>query len=1025
MKYDAFISYRHLEKDMYVAKRVHRALETAKIPKKIQKEIGRKKINRVFRDQEELPIGSDLGSNIEAALREAEFLVVICSPQTKESYWVMKEIDTFISMHGRDNILAVLVDGEPGDSFPAQILTDENGNPVEPLAADVRGENKKTIKRKLKTEGMRLAAAILKVDYDDLKQRHKERQMRKAIGVSISVAAVITALAVGFGLYNAYNLDKINAEYQQKLINESKVLAAQSDNALENGDRTTAVLLAMEGLPQEGVERPFVEESMDALSNALDCYDIGDEMVADGILTHNLQVEDFNLNEDASKLISCDNSGFVYVWDLENQKELFEIQPRYTEAGDLEKIKEIGFSKDLNIVCTNSGVYGYDNEGNETYHVEAEGYGFYFSAIRDVNDSVYVITSTETQLWILDANTGEITKKYDNHLDDYYFDEASFSKDGNYLAISHFFTTYDQEEEILNCCTIYNLNTDEYVDVPITAGYTIDLKADVDGSSFYVFSINSDSLMAYEDAPMYLQKIDYQTGEVLWEQPAVYEGTVFASNNSMIAVGERETDDGNRESLVAIAGTQSVYVYNGMTGEAINTINVGDSLLRLAFNIYGTRLAVGTANGKLSYFPVDANTSYMNSATDITDEQMMDFHMANGVLVARCYRSPDLLIMRYKPDDSLMYSFEAEGSSTYTDDYSPDGSTYVTRSSTDSENYDKGDDIVVHDSLTGEVKASVHIDDMFSSFLLGSVKYVDDDHIYLIGSSGTVYRYTISKDKLDSLEILDDSISSECYYSENREYILVYGIREYGVIKTSDMKVVDKGTISDDFSEPYMDGAILTPDGAMIYYIDSEKKLHSFDISSGKNELLLKDYHCNSLSISEDGQKLAVATSDGKLRLFAQSNFKQVDELEFYSSKIGLNSNLIKFSPDSNLLVIQGEDLYVKIYDLEKKEVVFTAPYQVNEITSLTFDNESNRLALSSGLGMFVIDLNTYGLLAYINNAQMYIPHHQIIISRGNYGYSDVYAFKFKELDELIAIAKEKYGDCELTDAQKAKYGVQ
>ena len=43
MKYDAFISYRHLEKDMYVAKKVHRALETAKIPKKIQKEIGRKK----------------------------------------------------------------------------------------------------------------------------------------------------------------------------------------------------------------------------------------------------------------------------------------------------------------------------------------------------------------------------------------------------------------------------------------------------------------------------------------------------------------------------------------------------------------------------------------------------------------------------------------------------------------------------------------------------------------------------------------------------------------------------------------------------------------------------------------------------------------------------------------------------------------------------------------------------------------------------------------------------------------------
>ena len=118
MKYDAFISYRHLERDMFVAKGVHKALETAKIPKRIQKETGRKKINRVFRDQEELPIGSDLGNNIDLALRESEFLIVICSPKTKESYWVMKEIDTFISLHGRENVLAVLVEGEPEDSFP-------------------------------------------------------------------------------------------------------------------------------------------------------------------------------------------------------------------------------------------------------------------------------------------------------------------------------------------------------------------------------------------------------------------------------------------------------------------------------------------------------------------------------------------------------------------------------------------------------------------------------------------------------------------------------------------------------------------------------------------------------------------------------------------------------------------------------------------------------------------------------------------------------------------------------------------
>ena len=125
MKYDAFISYRHLEKDMLVAKGIHKALETAKIPRAIRKETGRKKINRVFRDQEELPIGSDLGTNIELALSESEFLIVICSPATKESDWVMKEIDTFIATHSREKILAVLADGEPAEMFRLKILKEQ------------------------------------------------------------------------------------------------------------------------------------------------------------------------------------------------------------------------------------------------------------------------------------------------------------------------------------------------------------------------------------------------------------------------------------------------------------------------------------------------------------------------------------------------------------------------------------------------------------------------------------------------------------------------------------------------------------------------------------------------------------------------------------------------------------------------------------------------------------------------------------------------------------------------------------
>lgn len=62
--YDAFISYSHSEPDAFAAKKLHSMLEHYHIPGKLQKISGKKKISRVFRDREELPLSSDLGANI-------------------------------------------------------------------------------------------------------------------------------------------------------------------------------------------------------------------------------------------------------------------------------------------------------------------------------------------------------------------------------------------------------------------------------------------------------------------------------------------------------------------------------------------------------------------------------------------------------------------------------------------------------------------------------------------------------------------------------------------------------------------------------------------------------------------------------------------------------------------------------------------------------------------------------------------------------------------------------------------------
>ncbi|MBQ2183953.1 MAG: toll/interleukin-1 receptor domain-containing protein, partial [Lachnospiraceae bacterium] len=150
VKYDAFISYRHCELDSFVSENLHKKLENFKLPKSVLKKMGlkKKKIERVFRDEAELPLSDNLSEPIMAALNNAEFLIVICTPRLPLSQWCKKEIETFVTTHDRKHVLLVLAEGEPDESFPEILLYEDvvekdlNGNDVtirrtrEPLAAD-------------------------------------------------------------------------------------------------------------------------------------------------------------------------------------------------------------------------------------------------------------------------------------------------------------------------------------------------------------------------------------------------------------------------------------------------------------------------------------------------------------------------------------------------------------------------------------------------------------------------------------------------------------------------------------------------------------------------------------------------------------------------------------------------------------------------------------------------------------------------------------------------------------------------
>lgn len=261
VSYDAFISYRHNETDSKVAMKLQQELEHLRVPKGVTTKPGHKPIQRVFVDEGELSSCADLGMQIREALKNSEYLIVICSPATPDSPWVNSEIETFLEYHDRSHILAVLTDGEPDVSFP-KLLKKGKGHD-EALAADARGANTAECLKRMKKEALfRVAAPILGTTYDTLKQRRQNYVMKR-----IAFTAVFaTLILAGFLSFSLWQTAQIKKQYTESRKNQAKVLAAESIASYEKGDITKALELALTVLPEDDTNEALVPEQRYALN---------------------------------------------------------------------------------------------------------------------------------------------------------------------------------------------------------------------------------------------------------------------------------------------------------------------------------------------------------------------------------------------------------------------------------------------------------------------------------------------------------------------------------------------------------------------------------------------------------------------------------------------------------------------------------------------------------------------------------------------------------------------------------------
>lgn len=202
-KYFAFISYS--THDTKWGKRIHKKLESYSMPATLCSKHGwkRKPLNPIFFAPYDIQPGG-LTEELKNRLRQSRNLIVICSPNSAQSYYVGLEIEFFHQLGRTKNIHFFIIDGEPnsGDKFTECFnpKVKQLGIP-EILGANIHEKVYRLPWLNRERAYVQIVTKLLGVEFDSIWQRHR-RMLRQRIALwFIGMAAVLAAL-IGTWLTN-------------------------------------------------------------------------------------------------------------------------------------------------------------------------------------------------------------------------------------------------------------------------------------------------------------------------------------------------------------------------------------------------------------------------------------------------------------------------------------------------------------------------------------------------------------------------------------------------------------------------------------------------------------------------------------------------------------------------------------------------------------------------------------------------------------------------------------------------------
>ena len=1021
--YNAFISYKHAPLDIKIAEHVQRQLEHFHVPHNLKGKIQHEKITRIFRDKDELPITSDLTETLTNALEKSEYLIVICSTNTKESMWVKREIQTFLKTHTKDKIFTVLCDGEPQDVIPEELTTgekeiiDSNGFshminvPVEPLSCDYRLPRARADREELP----RLAAGLLGCSYDELQRRRRQYRLRRA---GMIVAAAFAGV-LAFGGYMLYSRMQINKAYMESLRTRSVYLANESRQLLDNGKRADAIQLALAALPADKKDKtPVTAPAIRAISDATGAYtsNRGLEFTPAWNYKCKYAVKTSIVSEDLSYLGALDDAGNIYCWDTETRNLVFE------KACFEEPVRIDLPNKETFVITYSHKVEAYNIPSGKhmwTYTPESSSailtHYIHFT-ISDV--FLYVGGCEVVKFSLRDGAVKESYQLKEKTLLNSVYNPA-VSPDGKKIAYSDDTLTTEDSIKI----HIYDVETKKDQSYDIKAKYLEKLTF-----------VDNNNLCAISTMDFVNTSVSFSLDYRLLK-PATKTFSFFGTNSNKswsqdlvytdVSMGSDIRALPSRNAVLCYVGN-AVGIFELETGNELNRYITSSSVVTSGdFNDDGYPEFI-LRHGEYIYAANSKNNdlaSYNVLCNNITSGAI-----GNIVYAVSQYDTDIISYNRSIQDDEWkavkVPSEYSMGSTSQTFDSNEEYLVSAALVADDDKTYVR---VSIIDLNTGKLSYTEDLTDVDVSATNFNVEYLDGEFYLLLEKS--VFQIDPDKDKITE-------INSELDFGTVRSAGKLFATeKDYSsdklLVKISNYDGSDKDEFDvpgkwEDFVGYNNFNAVYCKslNKAFIFVVDTlfavdmkSMDYDEVDLPDNWDFTKIRGYY---ITVNEDSSRVLI--SDGNTVLVTDASLKE----QFTISRNGTSVDCAAFKGDRIYIVGDG---YISVYDNKKGELItknemkyFTEGFR----SKAWFDDKANQLYIQSDYIIFIYDLDTMYEVACIESVYCYhkaTDRFYVFSYRGSRNVLPGY-IKHYSVEDLVEKAKRILGDTPLDEATKSKYGL-